>query len=81
MDKILTNLKFFDFIRSKKMRNSIEAYNYDQNNQQNMLKTANNLRYSFICDPLAIFLQIQLTLRPAQQFELDMPDLNGPLIQ
>ncbi len=81
MDKILTNLQFFDFKRSKKMRNLIGAVNYGQNCDQNMLRTANNLRSSFICDPLAIFLQMQLTLLPAQQFEFDMPDLNGPLIQ
>jgi hypothetical protein len=54
------------------MENLIGTDNHDRN----MLRTAKNLRYSFICGPLTIFLLMKLTLRPAQQFEFDMPDDN-----
>jgi hypothetical protein len=55
----------------RKTENSIGTDNHDGN----MLRTAKNLRYFFICGPLTIFLLMKLTLRAAQQFEFDMPAL------
>ncbi len=38
-----------------------------------MFKTKYNIEYFIICSPLKFFLVIKLILRPAQQFEFDMP--------
>jgi hypothetical protein len=43
-----------------------------------MFKTEKNLEYSLICGPLIKFLLLKLILRPAQQFEFDMPGLRVP---
>ncbi len=73
MDKILTNLQFFDFNRSKKKMNiQKKVIVVIKIIIKKMLRTAKNLSYSFICGPPTIFLQMKLTLRPVQQFEFDM---------
>jgi hypothetical protein len=41
-----------------------------------MFQTKKNMEYSVICDPLIKFLHMKLILRPAQQFEFDMPALS-----
>ncbi len=40
-----------------------------------MFTTKNNVEYTIICGPITTFSRMNLILRPAQQFEFDMPGL------
>ncbi len=40
-----------------------------------MLRAEKNLEYYFICSPVINFLLMEMILRPAHQFEFDMPGL------
>ncbi len=53
------------------MGNSIETSKH----WKNMIKTKKNIECSIVCGPLTKFLLMDLILRPALQFEFDMPAL------
>jgi hypothetical protein len=58
------------------LKKTIETYNHGKI----MFKTKNNIEYSVICGPITKLSQMKLILRPALQFEFDMPDLEESIL-